>query len=68
MEACRVLDIPLAGKQLRSALDAPELMRDWDVALMADLLVSDGRRAWAASGNVAATDPPVRIYSSGFSL
>ena len=56
-EACRVLGISLPGKRLRSALDVDELMRAWVVALEAGFVASDGRQAWAVSGNTTVTDP-----------
>lgn len=42
-EACQVLGIELPGGRLRSALDVDELMRDWTVALDADLIAFNGR-------------------------
>jgi hypothetical protein len=50
VEACRMLGIELPGARLRSALDADELMRDWTVALDAEFIVVDGRKAYAAPG------------------
>lgn len=47
-QACRDLGIELPGPKLRTALDVDELMRDWDVAMVAGFLRSEGRRAWAA--------------------
>ncbi len=45
VQACRELDIDLAGARLRSALDVDELMDDWVVAIAAGFLDVDGRRA-----------------------
>jgi hypothetical protein len=56
-QACRALGIRMPGARLRSALDVDELMRDWEVATDAGLVVADGRRARAVPDLAGPADP-----------
>jgi hypothetical protein len=62
-EACQVLGIELPGARLRSALDVDELMRDWTVALDADLIAFNGRHVYATPALTASADPE-RVLSA----
>jgi hypothetical protein len=46
-EACRALGIELPSGRLRSALDVPELMEDWEVACLAGFVLPVGSRVHA---------------------
>lgn len=54
VQACRDLGIELPGPRLRSALDVPDLMRDWMTAAAAGFLEMDGRRVRSAQERPAA--------------
>jgi hypothetical protein len=56
-EACRALGIELPGARLRSALDVDELMLDWTVALEAEFIGIDGRKAYVSPGMAMSSDP-----------
>lgn len=56
-EACRALGIELPGARLRSALDVDELMWDWMVALHAEFIVIDGRKAYVSPGMAVSSEP-----------
>ena len=57
VEACRALGIELPGARLRSALDVDELMVDWTVALDAEFIVVDRRRAYVSPGMAMPSEP-----------
>ncbi len=58
VEACAALgfDLP-SGKKPRSALDVPELTRDWDVARAAGLISVSAKRAYGVSADDLTGDP-----------
>jgi hypothetical protein len=56
-QACRALGIELPGTRLRSALDVVELMVDWTVALDAEFIVIDGRKAYVSPGMAMSSEP-----------